>query len=117
MPAARKLLDDLIITNTALNDLQREVLVTMPTPAVTLEPRLGMCDACEDFIQQHRELDLDVQRAELGQAQQRVEQEKLETERYRRRLDAKSALLDDPDPADRGAIRVILEHEDSKPEA
>ena len=117
-PPAKQLLDDLITSNTALNDLQRDVLVTLPTPAVTVEPRLGMCDACEDFIQKHRELDIALKRAEVGQAEQRVAQEKLETERYQKRLAATPPQLNDPDPGDsQNAIRIIVSHEEKKAES
>jgi len=75
---------------------------------VTLESRLGQCDACEQFIVQHRALDLQQKSAEVVAAQQRAEQEKLETQRYQARLSQKQPLLEDPDQNLSG-IRVILE--------
>jgi hypothetical protein len=89
-------------------DVAQPFTVVLPTPGVTLESRLGQCDACEQFIVQHRALDLQQKSAEVVAAQQRAEQEKLETQRYQARLSQKQPLLEDPDQNLSG-IRVILE--------
>jgi hypothetical protein len=115
VPGAKKLLDDLVATNQGLDNLTRNELVTMPTPAVTLEARLGACDACEDFLRDHRKLDLAQKETEIELAKQRVEQEKLETERYQARLNLTPPNLDDPDP-NQGSSRlsISIKQEDAK---
>jgi hypothetical protein len=61
--------------------------ITMPTPGVTIEPRLGDCEACDSFIEAHRTKDLALKDEEVNQAQ-------IETDRRRKRVAA--SLLDDP---------------------
>jgi hypothetical protein len=86
--------------------------VTLPTPGVTLEPRLGQCDGCEEFITESRMLDLRRTAAEAKSARERAQQEELETQRYEKRLDKDPPLLDDPDPNEnRAAIRVEVSKE------
>ena len=107
--AAREWFEGNVLNNPGLQqDTPQPFTVTLPTPAVTLETRLGQCDACEDFITQHRVLDLQHKTAEVALAQQRAEQQKLETQRYQARLDQKQPMLDSPDP-EQGALRVIIE--------
>lgn len=91
-------------------DVPQPFTVVLPTPGVALETRLGQCDACEEFIVQHRALDLQQKTAEVVAAQQRAEQEKLETQRYQARLSQKQPLLEDPNQNLNG-LRVILEGE------
>jgi len=95
-------------------DLKRDVPqpfnVVLPTAGIALETRLGQCDGCEDFIVQHRALDLQQKAAEVLAAQQRAEQEKLETQRYQARLTSKQPLLEPPSPNEHvSAIRLIVE--------
>ncbi|MFN8892124.1 MAG: hypothetical protein ACK52P_01335 [Alphaproteobacteria bacterium] len=63
------------------------VEVTLPTPGVSVEPRLGACDACEPFVEAHRALDLDLKAEEVAR-------EALENERRRQRIAAGN--LEDP---------------------
>lgn len=72
--------------------------VVVPTPGMVLEARLGQCDACEDFIKQHRLLDLKVRQEEVEQAAARSRQERAEAKRREDRLKQDPPLLDDPSP-------------------
>lgn len=98
-----------VATNKDLTDETSQETVTLPTRGVVMDSRLGQCDACEDFIADHRKLDLAQKQAEVDAAKQRAAQEELETKRYEERL-AKE-LLDDPDPNQNGrqAVHVVLE--------
>ena len=71
------------------------VTVTLPTGAVTLEGRLGDCDLGEDFIVEHRKLDLARTSAEVDIAKERLAQEKLETSRRDQRLRQSPPMLDE----------------------
>jgi hypothetical protein len=105
VPDAEQLIGDLVTDNTLLDELGRKDEVALPTPAVTLESRLGACDGCEEFVAKHRELDLAV-------AGERAKQEALETERYQKRLTHDPPVLDDPDPhQDQGAVRLVIRQE------
>jgi hypothetical protein len=64
-------------------------LVTVPTQGTILEAAIGQCDACEDFIQESRVIDLRVQRAKAGT-------DEAEARRRQMRLDATPPNLDDP---------------------
>jgi hypothetical protein len=61
--------------------------ITLPTPGVSVEPRLGACDACEPFVEAHRALDLDLKAEELAR-------EAIENERRKQRIAAGN--LEDP---------------------
>ena len=101
-----------VVDNKVLGDTRSPYTVTLPTRGVAMESRLGACDGCEDFIVQHRKLDLALAGADVASAQERAKQEALETERYGQRLKQPSPLLDDPDPHEgQSAIRVILDKE------
>lgn len=101
-----------VLENAELRQAPAPIRVTVPTPGVTLETRLGQCGACENFIETHRTLDLQQKTAEVSVAEQRVAQEELETERYQARLNQTAPLLDDPDPyGDQDAIRLAVKLE------
>ena len=70
-------------------DGEGDAEVVLPTRGMLVEPRLGECDACDDFIKAHRKKDLAMKDVELGQA-------RLESERLQKRLNAN--LLGDPTP-------------------
>ena len=76
-------------------------VVTMPTGGMIVEPVLGECSGCEDFIREHRKLDIKMKEAEVLQAQ-------LEAERLQKRLN--SELLGDPTPYE-GAASVSVSAE------
>jgi hypothetical protein len=86
--------------------------VILPTAAVTMESRLGSCDGCEEFIMEHRELDLKQKSADVKAAEERAKQEEIEVQRYKDRLTQDPALLDDPDPnQNQNAVRLIIKQE------
>jgi hypothetical protein len=70
-----------------LDDALEAPQVTLPTPGVSVEPRLGSCEACESFVQTHRQFDLDLKKEEVAQAV-------IETDRRRQRVG--TGELDDP---------------------
>ncbi len=72
--------------------VQREVI--LPTPGVAIQGRLGDCDLCEPYIDEHRRLDLEQRRQEVAAARQRARLEGAEVDRRRARLAADPPLLD-----------------------
>jgi hypothetical protein len=103
-------LDQNVVHNQGLLADPTTFTVTLPTGGVKVETRLGQCSTCEDFIENHRELDLAQKGAEVDLVKERVAQEKLETKRYQARLDATPPMLDDPDPSEKDpTVRVVLE--------
>jgi hypothetical protein len=90
-----------VLDNAGLREEPTPFPVTLPTPGVTLEARLGQCSACEDFIEDTRALDLDLRRAQLRQAQ--AEADRLEAR-------VKASELEDPKTQ---VPRVRLELEQS----
>jgi hypothetical protein len=86
--------------------------ITLPTAAVTMESRLGSCDGCEEFIMEHRELDLKQKAAEVRMAEERANQEEVEVQRYKDRLTQAPPILEDPDPNQgQGAIHLAIKQE------
>jgi hypothetical protein len=85
-------------------------LLILPTPALTMEARLGLCDACEDFIMKHRDLDLQLKTAEVAAAQAHADQEASEAQRYKQRLAGTPPDLDTPTCCDgQVTVRVLLD--------
>lgn len=82
--------------------------VTLPTPGVMVESRVGNCDACEDFIAQSRELDLEQRRQQMNTTRVANTLQEAEVRRYEARLAANPPQLDDPDPGSDG-VRVRLD--------
>jgi hypothetical protein len=64
--------------------------VELPTPAVTLEARLGTCDALEPFLKSSRN-------TEIKRLAAVAKQQEMEADRMERRI--KTDMLDDPKPA------------------
>lgn len=62
--------------------------ITMPTPGLVVEPRLGQCTACDDFVMAHRQLDLELKREDVAKAR---------AENQRRQLRIAAGDLDDPE--------------------
>lgn len=115
-PGVAQWYKDHVTDNPGLGDPAPPRTVTLPGPGVALEPRLGTCDACEDFIRDHRALDLRHRAAEVAAARQRAKQERIETRRYRLRLDQQPPLLDDPDPNQHeNPIRLAIEQPEPPP--
>jgi hypothetical protein len=72
---------DTIIGNVAPEEPAVPQLVTLPTQGTLLDAIVGECDACEEFIQQSRLIDLRVQEA-------KAKAEESEAERYGKRIEA-----------------------------
>jgi hypothetical protein len=104
----QKLFTTLVTNNTQLKGLTDGFQIVLPTPGLTIEPRLGACDAGEDYVQSLRTLELDTRGTDLKLKEQRLEQEKLETERYAKRVKA-DQLTAPEDQA--GMVRVSLDPE------
>lgn len=85
-------------------------LITLPTQGMVVEPAIGGCSACEDFIDEHRKLDLENRRAEVDANKAKARQQELEAERFEKRLAA--GKLEDPTPYERSDVSVEV-----KPEA
>lgn len=81
-------------------------LITLPTQGMVVEPALGRCDGCEDFVAEHRRLDLDNKRAEVAGAQGRAAQAAEEARRLKLRNDA--GTLTDPTPYEGGSTSVTV---------
>lgn len=62
--------------------------ITMPTPGLVVEPRLGHCTACDDVVMAHRQLDLELKREDVAKAH---------VENLRRQLRIDAGDLDDPE--------------------
>lgn len=71
-----------------------ETCVTLPTHGTVLESRLGECEACEPFIREHRQYDLDMKAEEVEQAKERSRQARAESQRLEDRLNQDPPLLD-----------------------
>jgi len=83
-------------------------LVTMPTHGTVLEAMVGACDACEDFIQQSRVIDLRVQEA-------KTKQEEAEAKRRDMRLEAQPPDLSDPISSATGKVIINIDGEKTEP--
>jgi hypothetical protein len=91
--------DTNVVKNRDLTTLAAPVTVTLPTGGVTLDGRLGDCDLCEEYIAEHRAMDLAQKSTEVDITKERLAQEKLETSRRDQRLKQTPPLLDSPVPA------------------
>lgn len=112
--AASPLKDVSMVTEVNLGDVigeaEKEIrdakdepfLISMPTPGLVLEAIVGDCNACEDFIEQSRLLDLRQQEA-------KARQEEAEADRRAQRLAAVPPDLSDPTTRPASEIRVVLE--------
>jgi hypothetical protein len=87
----RDWLDDQIRENAELDDGPAPTTVSLPTPGIAVEPRLGSCNACEDFIEESRAVDLRQRKAAALQVE-------LEAKRQELRLGLDEPNLDDPSP-------------------
>jgi hypothetical protein len=84
------------------NQKVRPVLVALPAPGSMLQTVLGVCDGCEDYIQQSRLIDLRTQDA-------KAKQEEQEARRRQFRLDAQPPDLSDPRQPTGNEITVHLD--------
>jgi hypothetical protein len=84
--------------------------ITVPTPAVGVQSRLGGCDTAESFVMEHRRLDVELREQEVALAKAKTEQATQEARRFKLRLDAATPVLDDPTPhGDGEPIRISLD--------
>jgi hypothetical protein len=105
-PRVRTLFAELVGENSQLDDLKGSFDITLPTPGLHIEPRLGDCNACEEYIEELRRIDLHNRRADVALKEERLAQEKLETARYDARLQDKD--LSDPENKT-GTLRLALD--------
>jgi hypothetical protein len=98
--------NELVADNARLTGLADGFEIALPTPGLEIEPRLGQCNACEDYVQSLRTLDISTKTADLDLKRQQLEQEKLETERYLQRI--KAHELSDPENKP-GLLQVAVE--------
>lgn len=82
-------------------DERAPLLVTVPTQGTIMEAAIGQCDACEDFIQESRIIDLKVQHANAAKAE-------AETRRLQMRLDAVPPDLSEPGLASGNKVTVTV---------
>ncbi len=68
-----------------------EKIVTLPTPAVYMESMLGQCDSLEPYLLARRDIDKDLAAAQKDLALERLEQQRIETERMK--LELRQSLL------------------------
>jgi hypothetical protein len=81
--------DDEIRGDTELDKGPDPRVVSLPTPGITLETRLGICSGCDEFITETRKIDL---RTKTALAEQQEE----EAKRFAARLALDKPDLDDP---------------------
>jgi hypothetical protein len=79
-------------------------LITLPTPGMVVEPARGECNACDAFVNKHRDLDLEARTAEVDLAKARASQAQREADRFARRLDM--GELGDPTPLEGADVGV-----------
>ena len=86
-----------------------ETCVTLPTHGTVLDSRLGECQACEPFLRDHRQYDLDLKTEEVAQARERTRQEQAESRRLEERLNQVPPLLETT-PAAPAVLQVRVEN-------
>jgi len=84
-------------------------LITLPTQGTILEAVVGKCDACEDFIQKSRILDLRTQEA-------KAREEETEARRRELRVDAQPPDLSDPLCCTKGSVSISINEPKNTPE-
>jgi hypothetical protein len=94
-PGLALLFARLVGDNSQLKGVTDTFTMTLPTPGVTIEPWLGVCNACEDYVQSLRSLELESRTADRDLKRERLAHEQLETTRYEKRLESDD--LSDPD--------------------
>jgi hypothetical protein len=114
VPGAKQLVKEIIEENSGLDDLSLSASIPLPTSSVTMESRLGTCDACESFIQDSRALELRTRAAQATHTEATTDLVKEEVRRYKARVDASPPVLDDPRP-ETNPIRVSIEQPPSTP--
>lgn len=98
--ALRDWFNEKIRDNVELDDGPDPSVVSLPTPGISLETRLGCCDGCEDFIMDTRKVDLR-QRTALAR------QTEYEADRYYARQHQAIPNFDDPTPKRHDPVLTI----------
>jgi hypothetical protein len=62
-PALRAFFADMLSDLDVLSHDMKPQAISLPTPGITMEARLGKCSACEDYIERSREFELRVSAA------------------------------------------------------
>ncbi|MGH2821513.1 MAG: hypothetical protein ACRDLY_00520, partial [Thermoleophilaceae bacterium] len=93
------LLTDLISGLSVIDPIKRQV--SLPTPGISIESRLGKCSACGEFVEESRAIELRRLAALASQAEH-------EADRMAARLASAPPVLDDPNPAAE-PLRVMIE--------
>jgi len=76
------------------NPIEKDYI--LPTDGTVMEAYMGECEACEEFIQEHRKLDVEMKRQEVNEQSEKVNLMKEEVKRYQKRLETEPPLLDEP---------------------
>lgn len=110
LEAVKRWIDFAEIISQVSEEMQKEEpqpqLITMPTLGTVLEAIVGECDACEDFIQQSRLIDLRVQDA-------KAKQEESEANRYQKRVE--NGDYSDPEMLTAGKIVIDIGGNQTQP--
>lgn len=93
-PRTDQLFRTLVTENAELVSMRTTQSVMLPTSGIHVEARVGECCACEDYIDDLRDLDLRSREADIALKLEAAAEKKLESERRRARLEA--GQLDDP---------------------
>ncbi len=83
--------------------------LTLPTTSVQMEARLGACDALEDFLTEHRRMDLERTRLEVQTTREELRQAQEETRRLKARLATDPPELGGPGCGEEPVLRVVLD--------
>lgn len=96
------------------NSTQKPMVITLPTPGPIAEATLGQCYGCDDFIMQHRDLDVAARAAEVKRMEAEATQAEFEAKRLEERI--KAGELADPTPFERAdRIEVSVEADSTEP--
>lgn len=100
-------MDEILAEARAERDAEQDepVLISLPTPGMALEATVGECNACEEYIDSSREIDLRRQEAV-------ARQEEAEATRRLDRLELEPTDLSDPITRPPQAIRIITQSEE-----
>lgn len=82
-----------------LDATRQQTEIELPSRGLVVEPELGRCDGCDEFVRFHRTQDMELKLTEVAQAE-------LETQRLQERLNR--GLLGDPTPFE-GAASVKIQ--------
>lgn len=93
-PRTDQLFRTLVTENAELVSVQTTQTVMLPTSGIHVEARVGQCCACEDYIDDLRDLDLRSREADVALKREAAAEKRLEVERRRAMLDA--GQLEDP---------------------